>query len=144
LYLYLYPWGTLEPPRCRGHLHRRPYLNYNGENVPEIARNKVGNGGQLQDTIYPDGDLCLIHPHPAQAIWHGCKPLLQAKKLTLRPGSLASERKLRRKFCLFCTSKGDLALMSCILHSALGAVTRDQNQNSSQHRGCVMHDRRIE
>ncbi|KAJ7300896.1 hypothetical protein DFH08DRAFT_828007 [Mycena albidolilacea] len=43
--------------RCRGHPRRRPYLNYNGGNVPGIAGNKVGNGGQPQDTIYPDGDL---------------------------------------------------------------------------------------
>jgi hypothetical protein len=34
--------------------------------------------------------------------------------------------------------------MSRILHSALGAVTRDRNQNSSRHRGCVTRDRRIE
>ncbi|KAJ7840086.1 hypothetical protein B0H14DRAFT_2587651 [Mycena olivaceomarginata] len=46
-----------EGRRCRGHPHRRPYLNYNGGNVPGIAGNKVGNGGQPQDTIYPDGDL---------------------------------------------------------------------------------------
>jgi hypothetical protein len=49
-----------------------------------------------------------------------------------------------RKFCLFCTSKGDLAPVSHILHSALGGVTRDRDQNSSRHRGCVMRDRRIE
>ncbi|KAJ7794233.1 hypothetical protein B0H14DRAFT_2622082 [Mycena olivaceomarginata] len=42
---------------CRGHPRRRPYLNYNSGNVPGIAGNKVGNGGQPQDTIYPDGDL---------------------------------------------------------------------------------------
>ncbi|KAJ7698480.1 hypothetical protein B0H14DRAFT_2649437 [Mycena olivaceomarginata] len=46
-----------EGRRCRGHPRRRPYLNYNGGNVPGIAGNKVGNGGQPQDTISPDGDL---------------------------------------------------------------------------------------
>jgi hypothetical protein len=49
-----------------------------------------------------------------------------------------------RKFFLFCTSEGDLALMSRILHSALGAVTCDRDQNSSRHKGCVTRDRRIE
>jgi hypothetical protein len=34
--------------------------------------------------------------------------------------------------------------MSRILHSAVGAVTRDQDQYSSRHRECVMRDRRIE
>jgi hypothetical protein len=34
--------------------------------------------------------------------------------------------------------------MSRILHSAVGAVTRDQDQNSSRHRECVTRDRRIE
>ncbi|KAJ7844086.1 hypothetical protein B0H14DRAFT_2585341 [Mycena olivaceomarginata] len=41
----------------QGTPRRRPYLNYNGGNVLGIAGNKVGNGGQPQDTIYPDGDL---------------------------------------------------------------------------------------
>jgi hypothetical protein len=49
-----------------------------------------------------------------------------------------------RKFSLFCTSEGDLALMSRILHSALGTVTHDRDQNSSRHRGCVTRDHRIE
>jgi hypothetical protein len=58
--------------------------------------------------------------------------------------TLPKIRHTRRKFFLFCTSEGDLALMSRILHSALGAVTRDQDQNSSRHRECVMRNRRIE
>jgi hypothetical protein len=34
--------------------------------------------------------------------------------------------------------------VSGILHLALGAVAHDRDQNSLQHRGCVMHDHRIE
>jgi hypothetical protein len=34
--------------------------------------------------------------------------------------------------------------MSRSLHSALGAMTRDRDRNSSRHRGCVTRDRRIE
>jgi hypothetical protein len=47
------------------------------------------------------------------------------------------------KFAFFAPRR-EIWPVSRVLHSALGAVTRDRDQTSSRHRGCVTRDRRIE
>jgi hypothetical protein len=89
-----------------------------------------------------DLQWCTVQFH---SILHGLWPvtqntdsaLRQPTKFSVTPPKVWHSRQKFQKFCLFCTSKGDLATMSRILHSALGAVTRDQDQNSSWHRECM-------
>jgi hypothetical protein len=79
-------------------------------------------------------------PWPKIPIWHfGTQPIL-----VWHLPKFGIQDEIFRNFCLFCTSKGDLAHCHAFLHSAVGTVTRDRDQNSSRHRGCVTRDRRIE
>jgi hypothetical protein len=54
--------------------------------------------------------------------------------------NLAFKAEIFENSAFFAPLEGDLALMSRILHSALGTVTRDRDRNSSPHRGCVTRD----